>query len=357
MVVEHPKGVLFVSTYGEPRPVLWKSSDRGATWNRVNVGEEADGAIGNSDVDLAVAADGTLYFVNLFFNRESRQGTHISIGVSRDVGVSWKWTVLSKAPFVDRPWVAVSASGAAHVVWSDDAGVHHSVSRDRGVTWSEPARLAAPGQSSHIAAGPGKEIAVRLTPLYAAGAKAAPGVDRLVISTDDGETWHDRPAPGERDWKSPRTAQPHWVEPVAWDSMGALYSFWTTNDGLWLARSSDRGETWATSLVAKSDDPAYYPYLIARGRGELAVSWFSGHGETLRFHVARLEVVAGKPPRIVASDPIQLDTWNRTDPTQRDTAGEYVGLTFLRSGGIGVAAPIFNPREGRHGITWLRFAN
>ena len=73
MVVQHPNGARFVSGYGYgflaivPRldvpPCLWTSRDQGATWTRVNFSTE--GALGSSDVDLAVARDGTLYFVNL----------------------------------------------------------------------------------------------------------------------------------------------------------------------------------------------------------------------------------------------------------------------------------------------------
>ena len=47
MIVEHPDGTLFVSGYGSGAPVLWKSGDSGATWSRVKVGTNADGAAGN----------------------------------------------------------------------------------------------------------------------------------------------------------------------------------------------------------------------------------------------------------------------------------------------------------------------
>src|SRR2546423_10416973 len=47
MVVEHPDGSLFVAGYGEPRPTLWKSRDRGTTRTRGHGGSEAQGAIGN----------------------------------------------------------------------------------------------------------------------------------------------------------------------------------------------------------------------------------------------------------------------------------------------------------------------
>src|SRR5439155_6832953 len=154
MVVEHPDGSLLVAGYGEPQSTLWKSRDRGATWPRVDVGSEAQGAIGNSDVDLAVSRDGTLYFVNMFFDRAALEGRQIAIGVSRDTGATWVWTTLSQTRFDDRPWVAVAPDGAAHVIWNDGSGVLHTASRDRGVTWSTPTRIHSQGGSSHLAVGP-----------------------------------------------------------------------------------------------------------------------------------------------------------------------------------------------------------
>lgn len=44
MIVEHPNGTLFVSGYMDPRPKMWKSADKGCTWERVNLGTEEDGA-------------------------------------------------------------------------------------------------------------------------------------------------------------------------------------------------------------------------------------------------------------------------------------------------------------------------
>ena len=104
MIVQHPDGTLFVSGYGESTPTLWKSADRGASWARINLGTESDGAVGNSDVDLAVARDGTLYFVTMYFDRKTNEGTQINLGVSKDLGASWSWTLLSKSRFDDRPW-------------------------------------------------------------------------------------------------------------------------------------------------------------------------------------------------------------------------------------------------------------
>ena len=94
MVVEHPDGALFVTGY-ESRsesPALWTSTNGGTAWERVAVGTPADGAVGNSCVDLAVAPDGTLYFITMGFVSPPGEGTHIAVGVSHDVGASWSWT-------------------------------------------------------------------------------------------------------------------------------------------------------------------------------------------------------------------------------------------------------------------------
>ena len=132
MLVEHPSGTLFVSGYWEPTPTLWRSVDRGATWRRVDVGPPQRGAIGNSDVDLAVAPDGTLYFVTMLFDRPKLEGASINIAVSKDTGATWTWTQLSTSRFDDRPWVEVAPDGTAHVIWNDLDGVAHSVSRTEG---------------------------------------------------------------------------------------------------------------------------------------------------------------------------------------------------------------------------------
>src|SRR6267154_4921718 len=73
---------------------------------------------------------------------------------------------------------------------------------------------------------------------------------------DGGTTWEKRPAPGRRDWAPEDTAGivPRWVEPLAWDGQGRLYSLWTDTAGVWLARSADQAETWTSWRVVASRD-------------------------------------------------------------------------------------------------------
>lgn len=362
MVVELSDGSLFVSGYdndAEKSPGLWRSRDHGITWERVNVGSKAAGAIGDSDVDLAVGRDDTLYFVAMSYDVKVDEGTRITIGVSKNAGARWSWKVLSENRFDDRPWVGVAPDRTVHVIWNDGSGVRYVVSQDDGGSWNLRPRIHEQGGSSHLAIGPHGEIAVRVTPSSASGNKFTPGVDLIAVSLDGGKTWQKHPAPGERDWSPDfKKGTPRWVEPIAWDASGALYYLWGTTKGLWLAQSLDQGETWKNWHIVERDEITYFPYLIARGRGELAASWSSGDGDTLQAHVATIHVGDGKaPPQVIESQPFQTDTWrdHPTEPVHRTTGGEYIPIIFLRAGGLGVVTTIQNDREKRLGFRWWKF--
>lgn len=366
-IVEHPNGTLFVTGYGmgsndtaQTVPRLWKSTDQGASWTRVNVGTEADGALANSDVSLAVAADGTLYFATMQFDHKTFEGQHIVVGASKDAGNSWHWTMLAKKRYDDRPWVAAAPDGTAHVIWNDGGGVYHSVSRDHGATWSQPEAIHPSGGSSHLAVGPKGEVAVRIAPVSASGNMFTPGVDLIAISSDGGKTWAKHEAPGRRDWAPMDTpgATPRWVEPLAWDSAGILYSLWADVKGIWLARSPDQGITWKQYKITEPDALPYFPYLAARGPGELAATWFSAAGDLLRWHICRVHL-SGDHLQTAESAPLETQAWSKSEepdhPLIRSSAGEYLTVTFLRNGELAVATPIQNPSENRRGFTFWTF--
>ena len=212
MLIEHPpSGTLFVSGFtnvwplagpsGLSSPALSKSTDQCRNWIEVDVGGVEDGAVGNSDTDLAVSADGTLFFVAMFFNRTvPKHGERISVGVSRDVGVTWAWTTLSTDRGCDRPWVTVLPDGRVHAIWNTGHGVHHAVSIDGGHSWNDWPLISPHGVSSHLAVGTYGELAVRVTPRSASGAVYDPDVDNVAVSVDGGHVWRTSRAPGHRSW-------------------------------------------------------------------------------------------------------------------------------------------------------------
>jgi BNR repeat-like domain len=368
-IIEHPNGTLFVSGYGfnsdhtiQTVPRLWKSVDHGATWSRVNVGGESDGALADSDVSLAVAPDGTIYMASMQYDNKTLEGVHIVVGVSTDAGESWRWKMLSKKRYDDRPWVAVAPDGTAHMIWNDGSATYHSSTKDRGLTWSDEQIVHADAGSSHLAVGPKGEVAVRLVPTSASGNKYTAGIDLIAVSTDGGKSWEKHPAPGRRDWGPMGTEAltPRWIEPLAWDARGNLYSLWTDYKGIWIARSEDRGATWKPYKIAEPDALSYFPDLTVSSTGELAATWSSGAGEDLHWHasVVRFKHGVGQP-QVVTSAPLQTEVWTKTkslgDAYVRSTAGEYLQPLFLRDGTLAVVSPIQDSKGKRQGFTFWRF--
>jgi hypothetical protein len=353
MLVEHPTGALFVAGYSRDEaeftdpPNLYRSDDGGETWLQVDVGTTADGALGNSDVDLVVGPDGALYFLTMGFDRSVAEGTHVSVGISGDVGRTWTWEPISRTRFDDRPWLALT-SESVHVVWNDGSGVRHAVRSDDG-SWSERERIATSGGSSHFAAGPERQLAVRIAPGSASGNVVQPDAEWIAISTDDGRSWELVDAPGEREWAS----IPRWVEPIAWGPDGTLYSLWSTGTEVWLAWSGDLGQTWTERRVTATSLPAYFPLFTVADDGSILATWFEGLGNEME---ARLVILDPDAPgeMISSSHRFAVDAWvGEGEERVREAAGEYFPAIHLADGDLGAVLPIQTSELG-DGMTWIR---
>lgn len=362
MLVELADGSLLVTGFPRyphepPRaPSLWRSDDGGKSWSRVDVGSPDEGAVGNSDTDLAVAPDGTVYFVTMGFDRSKGKGTHIAVGASADHAQSWSWTMLSQAGLEDRPWVEVAPDGTAHIIWNDGHGVHHVASRDRGKTWRPLPKVHDKGGSSHLALGPEGEMAVRVSPLSASGNQFDSDVDLIAVSLDGGTSWTRHESPGATEWSPLHLVSlPRWVEPLAWDTAGTLYHLWSEGRSMWLGRTTDMGESWQTWVIAEDEEFCYFPYLVRTGAGELAASWFAA-ADGISVRVAIIRVGDGGP-QTFQSERLRFESWMEAgDKWIRDTAGEYVPIARLSDGDFALVTPLQDPRTGRMGFSFWRLA-
>jgi hypothetical protein len=360
MLIQHPNGAVFVTGYNRIRPRLWKTIDLGATWSEVNIGMPRDVAIGNSDVDLAVAPDGTLYFVQMSYDVPAQEGLQLAVGVSRDAGSTWRWSTVTRARYSDRPWIKVAPNGTVHLIWNDGTGVLHTLSRDRGATWAPPSHILDRGGSSHLGVGPRGELAVHIIPGARSGFVCDEGTDVIALSTDDGATWRTFPAAGSARstgcLNRPRET-PRWVDPVAFDRTGALYALWTDSTGVWLSRSRDQMGAWTTWRVFSRDSGGaipLFPYLTSGATGELAATWVLATQDTLHWQAADI-VLRGDDnnPTVRVTDPQALESWR---DNELDAGGEYLATAFLNDGSIAVVTPIQNGARKRLGFAWRRFA-
>ncbi len=256
MLAQHPNGTLFVTGYrnASESPQLWQSTDLGKNWQAVDVGSYEMGAQGNSDVDLMIDAEGSIYLLSMTYTKvpedltdfdfSTMKGEQITLGISRDIGKTWKWHTISHNDYDDRPWISATTDGNLHIIWNDGKGVHHAISTDKGDTWTHQAKIHPAGGSSFLAQGPHGQLAVRISPLSASGYQVDQGVDLIKLSLDHGNTWEAISLPGNRAWTQDLSGIPRWVEPLAFDQAGHLYALWSEGQELKLAGSADNGNKW-----------------------------------------------------------------------------------------------------------------
>ncbi len=364
MVCEHPNGTLFVSGYrnGSGSPQLWKSTNEGKTWQKVDVGTTDQGAIGNSDVDLFIDKKGNIYLLSMTytqlpenldgFDYSSMKGERIAVGVSKDDGQSWNWKTISENDYDDRPWITATTDGTLHIIWNDGKGIHHVVSTNEGETWLNRPDISKKGGSSFLANGPNGQLAVRVTPLSASGQQMDEGIDLIRLSLDNGKSWKEVTIPGKRTWTKDFSGVPRWVEPAVWDQEDKLYLLWSEGNTLKLGTTHTNGNAWEEHSIVQSKDTLYFPYMEMSEQGILC-TWVSGFNENTRHHAAILTIEEGNI-QINALEPQKLDIWSRfqTDDYQRATGGEYFPIIPLKNGNFGMVTTIQNSKGGREGFTW-----
>lgn len=364
MICEHPKGALFVTGYknASNSPQLWKSTDTGKTWEAVNVGGIEDGAIGNSDVDLFIDANGNIYLLSMSYTKlpndlegfdfSTMKGERITLGISKDTGKSWSWQTISENDYDDRPWITATTDGTLHITWNDGNGVHHVTSLDEGTTWHRKSDISTKGGSSFLANGNHGQLAVRVAPLSASGAKLDEEADLIKLSLDNGETWSAIDIPGKRIWNQDMSGIPRWVEPLAWDKKDRLFMLWSEGTELKLGITSDNGNSWQEHVIAQGGDTLYFPYMSISEQGILC-TWTAGFNEKIKHHAAVL-TLEDNDILTHTLEPQKLDVWSRfaIGEYERSTGGEYFPIIPLANGNFGMVTTIQNAKANREGFTW-----
>ncbi len=364
MLAQHPNGTLFLTGYrnAADEPQLWKSLDSGKHWQSVNVGKYEDGAQGNSDADLYIDNEGNIFLLSMSYTKAPEDRTNLDmstligeqvvVGVSRDIGETWKWSFISKNDYDDRPWIEESSNGDLHIIWNDGKGVHHSKSTDKGETWIKQTDINAKGGSSFFAKGPNGNLALRIAPLSASGYQIDEGVDLIKLSNDNGKTWKDVKFPEELVWSPDMSGLPRWTEPIGFDSEGNLYALWSTGNELKLAITKNEGKSWSKESIFKSEQMMYFPYMEISD-DFLMITWLSGNGKSLR-HNAGVISLSNQNWNLLTIPPQKLDIRARFANSENglSTGGEYFPIIKLANGNFGMATTIQNQTSNRLGFSF-----
>lgn len=316
-------------------PLVWTSADAGATWRRIDPGFPYQGAIGNSDLDLATDGQGSVYLASLSYyspptlpvapppEADVASTLSVVVGATHDAGETWRWTLLDAGSSRSHPWVAAAPDGRIHVVWGDGLGIRHVVSQDRGFSWEDAGRVHDAGEAGGLVVAPGGALAVRVTPLGSPNP-----ADGVAVSEDGGATWALRELPGDR------TGEPQGFGSVAFDASGALWAAWSEGQALVLARSRDLGATW--DLVPIVEEPEgsvpYFPYLRGGPAGQVGAAWFTRTGDVVAARAALVTDQAEGSPRAL--------TGTLAEDTGGTNHADYYQLALLRDGGLAAAVPM-----------------
>jgi hypothetical protein len=266
------------------------SSDTGQTWTKHTL-SSAYGVWGDPVIDVDTASN--FYFFHLSNPSNGNWIDRIVCQKSADNGNSWSsgtFTGLNGTKAQDKQWSAIDrTNNSIYLTWTqfDDYGssnpadssmILFSKSLDGGDNWSTPLRINKVAgdcideddtvEGAVPAVGPNGEI-------YVAWA----GPNGLVFnrSLDQGETWLDEeiaidPMPDGWDYDIPGIMRCNGLPVTKCDlsggpNHGTIYVNWTdqrngTDDtDVWMAKSTDQGNTWSDPIRVNNDDPGKHQFF------------------------------------------------------------------------------------------------
>lgn len=236
---------------------------------------------------LARDASDNLYAVWQNRRRGSLELNDLFFARSSDGGQTWSASMpltTDETPLADTPHALVAgAAGQVYVVWASQRNslffIFFSASSDGGATWTSPVPVNDPIP----------RVAVRLNPdlaldqnghLYVAWQDNRNGNADIFVarSTDGGQTWSADVRVND-DTGAASQSQPSLVA----GAEGRLHIVWhdtrTGIPAIFSASSSNGGQTWSANMqVDAGQVPVYNPRLMIDAEGTLYCAWCAQYG-------------------------------------------------------------------------------
>ncbi|HSL83089.1 MAG TPA: hypothetical protein VLF66_09945, partial [Thermoanaerobaculia bacterium] len=269
--------------------LLWKSIDGGRTFIPLGtpIVRDAVTAPGGGDTHQAFDGNGALYYVDL-------SGACVTSAVSLDGGNTFppertnSVTCVSEeqpeAATDDRQWVGAFGDGIGYATWRNllvslgDENFWIFKTPDAGLSWDGGTPLGRVTQSGPFQVDPKwrpVDVDGDVRPAILSYQIFFRGTNLRVFRVTD----FDDGSPLVVDDLS--IADPgesvSTVFPVlALDTAGNLYATWSqAGQGIWLATSTDRGESWSDPvLVSDASGTHIMPWIVAGDPGRVALTWY-----------------------------------------------------------------------------------
>lgn len=273
-----PDGTLFANGRGGRGGGVYKSVDDGTTWERIATPVEP---MPNFDPDLAVDADGTIWFSALWIGCTS-------VGVSRDLGETWTMNpVACNAPVSDRQYVIPTKGGEAYLYSHQLPTFWQMAAKttDYGRTWVPTGLVEPPTNNLLVKEGTGwggggfwnnATGSIFLTWTYFKDGPLGSGgwSPGYAVTRDGGKSWQMGEAKG-------MGGDPLGLGLVvgAADQAGNVYLAWGEDHGgdvgIYLAVSTDDGATWRDPVrVDAGAGSNVFPAITAMAPGKVAIAYY-----------------------------------------------------------------------------------
>jgi hypothetical protein len=228
--------------------LVWRSTDDGKTWKRVEVLPGAGGhsaqSTGFSDPDFARDAAGNLYGTEIDL-------ANVSVFASHDNGETWP-DANALADSGDRPWLA--ARGKDEVYLRITGNLQKST--DGGATWQQ---LTDPNAYGKIYVDPTDNKG-----LYA-GSGNGVGVE---VSRDDGQSWESFPIQGAENNSV--------MQSIGVGSDGYVYYGFVDGKKVRFASFDPKAEKWSKPVTIPriGKGTPFWAWTVAGDNGRAAVGWY-----------------------------------------------------------------------------------
>ena len=286
---------------------VWRSTDRGATWEYVGLAGLGVGphalVTGFSDPTLAVDAAGNVYVAGIRI-----PGT-VYTAKSSDSGRTWEGNPAA-AFNADREWLAADLPDMVYLNGNATPGGRQLWrSTDGGRTWPiQGVPLQGTGPTSPIVVDPTDGR------LYFSDAGNFGGFGTVQVfpnarSGDLTTTWRG----------FIRGGLPHaygFLNPIALDDAGNVYVVANTSSEVRLAYSTDRGESFTSVVVDRPGKEVLWPWVAAGADGRVAVAWLEADRDLGDVNVDVADY------RIVVAQTVTGHGW--TDACGEERAPEFV---------------------------------